>query len=73
MYPQITIEPKQDLLIYGAQYKLWRDGIYIGIATWTDDKNIGDAFTEEATDIKGRPCRFVFQADEWELIPKDNG
>lgn len=66
-------ELKQDLLIYGKQYRVFRDGIFLGVATWTDDKNIGDAFLEEFTDRKGRPAFNVFQADEWELIPSENG
>lgn len=66
-------EPRQDLLIYGATYKLWRDGIFLGTATWTDDKNIGDSFQSEFTDDKGREAVNVFEADEWQLIPKDNG
>lgn len=35
---------RQDVLIYGKDYHLWRDGKYIGIAIYTDDPNIEDSF-----------------------------
>lgn len=66
-------EPKQDLLIYGREYNLWRDGIFLGTATWTDDKNIGDSFIQQTIHEKFGLTNTVFQADEWELIPENNG
>lgn len=32
----------QECLAYGCKYKLWRNGKYIGVATWTKDDNFGD-------------------------------
>ena len=54
-------EKRQDFLIYGKEYDLFRDGKYIGSAVWTDDDNIGDAF------IKKQPNgdNLVFTSDEW--------
>lgn len=54
---------KQDLLIYGKEYHLWRNGEYLGTATWTDDENIGESFIKQ--DKNG--IMTVFFADEWEL------
>lgn len=56
----------QDILIYNAEYKLYRDGEYIGNAFWKEDENVGDSFqTIEDGFI------VVWKADEWELIPKN--
>ena len=52
---------KNDLLIYGVEYKLYRDGEFIGLATFTDDENIGDAFINVLED----GTNHVFMADEW--------
>jgi hypothetical protein len=59
---------KQDILIYGKEYKLWRDGIFLGTAIYTDDKIHGDVFIKRkmlSNDMEGFE---VFAADEWELI-----
>jgi len=55
-----------DLLIYGKEYDLWREGKYIGSAIWTDDENIGDSFLKE-NDKGGFD---VYIADEWKLKTK---
>lgn len=58
---------KQDLLIYGKQYKLWRDGIFLGTGIYTDDKIHGDCFLKKI--VRNEMESFeVFVADEWELI-----
>lgn len=54
---------KQDLLVYGKTYKLWRDGVFLGTATYTDDKHNGDVFLR----MDGEKA-IVFAADEWELV-----
>ena len=64
-----SLNPKKDeqaILIYGSKYHLWRDGEYLGIATWTKDENVGDSFQEDT----GTGVRNVFIADKWELIIK---
>jgi hypothetical protein len=58
---------KQDFLIYGKQYKIYRDGKQLGVATFTDDKIHGDVFLQTEI-IKGKEAYFVCQADEWELV-----
>lgn len=63
-----SLNPKEDekaILVYGGQYHLWRDGKYIGVATWTKDENIGDSFQ----DTTGEYVE-VFKADKWQLIVK---
>jgi len=55
-------------LIPGHEYNLWRDGEYIGHATWTIDKNIGPAFISKSDDEFGNSINEVFIADKWELI-----
>lgn len=59
-----------DDLIYNRNYKLWRDGEFIGVATWTNDNNIGDAFISLTVDKKYGMIREVYQADKWELMPE---
>lgn len=34
-----------DPLIFGREYHIYREGEYLGIATYQDDKNIGYDFT----------------------------
>lgn len=58
---------KQDLLIYGKEYKLWREGKYLGKATWTEDNNIGDSFLKAVITTTGEMGYEVYWADEWEM------
>jgi hypothetical protein len=58
---------KQDPLIYGKHYKLWRNGVFIGIAMFVHDKFHGDVFLKEEI-IKGKSAFSVFAADEWEIV-----
>jgi hypothetical protein len=60
------MEKRNDLLIYGAEYYLYRDGEYIGYAVWTDDENIGEAFIENLPN----GSLLVYNADEWEIKSK---
>ena len=55
----------QDLLIYGKEYDLWRDGVFIGTATYTDDPNIGDCFLKDAINDTGELTNLVYIPDEW--------
>ncbi|MBS0647371.1 MAG: hypothetical protein JSR97_12400 [Verrucomicrobia bacterium] len=70
-----SLNPKTDeqaILIYGKKYKLWREGEYLGIATWTKDENVGDSFqTHEEKNDEGFYAVKVFIADKWELVVKD--
>ena len=61
-----SVNPKpfqQPILIYGCQYHLWRNGEYLGVATWTKDSNFGDGFQRESS----KNAEVVI-ADKWELI-----
>jgi hypothetical protein len=58
---------RQDLLIYGKGYRLWCDGKYIGIATYTEDPNIGDSFLKESKTTEGEDCYEVHIPDEWQF------
>lgn len=57
---------RQDLLIYGRTYKLWRNGKFLGTAIYTNDKHHGDVFLKKVirNDSEGFE---VFMADEWQL------
>ncbi len=59
--------PRQDFLIYGKEYHLWRDGKYLGTATYTDDENVGEAFLKSMINDTGELCHGVYIADEWEF------
>jgi hypothetical protein len=70
-----SLNPKQEeqtILMYGSEYHLWRDGSYLGIATWTQDENVGDSFQESVLDEEtGLIIQHVFIADKWELKIKN--
>ena len=59
---------RQDLLIYGKEYHLWLNGKYLGIATYTDDPNIGDSFLKGITNDTNEDCFQVYIADEWQFV-----
>lgn len=67
-----SLNPKGDekyILIYGKEYKLWRDGEYIGTAIWTEDENVGDSFQNKRLDPKTlNYINDIYVADAWELI-----
>lgn len=69
-----SINPKKDeqaILVYGGKYRLWREGEYLGVATWTKDENVGDSFQESVLDEEsGLVIQNVFMADKWELVVK---
>lgn len=68
-----SLNPKEDekhILIYNSKYKLWRDGVYLGIATWTKDHNVGDSFQVKVINEEGQEMNEVYVADKWELIIK---
>jgi len=70
-----SLNPKDDekaILIYGSKYKCWRNGNYIGIATWTKDENVGDSFQVKSI-IEGQEVIQVYVADKWELVINKRG
>ena len=58
----------QECLAYGCKYKLWRNGKYIGVATWTKDDNVGDSFQNESINDTGETVNVVYVADKWVLL-----
>lgn len=58
---------ERHILIYGSEYHLWREGKYLGVATWTQDNNVGDSFQVETTNEAGDRIREVYTADKWQL------
>lgn len=64
------LNPDGDLhpeLIYNQQYRVFRDGKYLGVATWTQDDNVGDSFQIETTS-PGYPAIEIVIADKWEIL-----
>jgi hypothetical protein len=63
----------QALLLYNSKYHLWKDGEYLGIATWTKDENVGDSFQSSFFDKEeGSIVQRVYEADKWELVIDKN-
>lgn len=54
-------------LIVGVDYKLWREGAYLGIATFTDDPNNGLCFLRAVVTKSGELAHEVYIADKWEM------
>lgn len=66
-----SLNPKENekhILIFGSKYKLWRDGEFIGVGTWTQDLNVGDSFQNKSVSNSGILLNEVIVADKWELI-----
>ena len=55
------------ILKYGDEYHLWKDGKYLGVATWTKDEKLGDCFQTSFIDETGRLLCEVYIADKWLL------
>lgn len=53
-----------DELEYGKTYLIWRDGEFIGEATWTKDDNVGDSFLAKEL-INDQEVNMVYFADSW--------
>lgn len=58
---------QQHILIFNREYDLWRDGKYLGKATWVEDSNVGNSFQKQVVDDKGRIITQVFVVDTWVL------
>jgi hypothetical protein len=65
---QDELELRQDFLIYGKEYHLWRDKKYIGKAIYTDDLNIGDSFLKKIINDTNEECFEVHIPDEWQFV-----
>jgi hypothetical protein len=60
-------EEDKAILFYGSKYKLWLHGDYIGTATWTHDRLVGDSFQNRVI-VDGTLLQFVYVADRYELV-----
>lgn len=58
---------RQDLLIEGKDYHLFRDGEYLGIAKYMDDPYVGESFLKEIKTTQGEDGYGVYMADEWQF------
>ena len=54
----------QDFLIYGKEYKVSRDGKFIGVAEYMDDPMHGDGFFMKHES----GALMVCVVDEWEFV-----
>jgi hypothetical protein len=63
--------PSDDLLIYGKEYRIFRDGKCLGVAKWLEDEMHGDGFfidKEQEVFGKKQNVRTVFiDIDFWEF------
>lgn len=59
---------RQDFLIYGREYHVYRDGKYLGTATFSDDKIHGDVFLKKKILKSGDEALEVFVVDEWQFV-----
>lgn len=56
-----------DPLIFGKMYHCWREGLYLGTSTYTDDDNIGPSFQVMVVLKSGELAIEVVIPDQWEL------
>lgn len=56
---------ENDLPIYGKDYHTWRDDKYTGIATFTDDPNIGDSFLRNSINDTNEEIFEVHIPEKW--------
>lgn len=64
-----SLNPKPDeSLIPGKTYDLWRNGEYLGTATWTEDENIGNSFQSQEVSEDGELINLVYTADTWKIV-----
>lgn len=49
-----------ELAEFGKYYKCYREGIFIGIALFVDDENIGPSFIKQSVDNEGRLINEVY-------------
>jgi len=53
---------------FNKEYHCWLDGEYLGIATFTDDENIGPAFLSMAVSTDGELVFEVYNPNIWILL-----
>jgi hypothetical protein len=68
MKPSKEIRDKNFKLVYDRRYRLWKGSEYLGVATWTEDSDAGDAFLKDPETFDGGAKHYtpVWDADRWE-------
>ena len=51
--------------VYNKEYHIFREGKYLGIATWKQDSNVGDHFNKQYVDEREGVINLVHIADRW--------
>lgn len=63
------VEPNEsDILIFDREYHCWRDGKYIGEATYEDDHNVGPSFIKLSVSPNGELIHEVYIPTKYKLI-----
>lgn len=55
-------------LIFDKVYHCWREGLYLGTATYMDDENIGPSFQVMVVMESGELASEVVIPDQWEIL-----
>lgn len=65
------IKPK-DALIFGRNYSLWKDGVFLNVGVWTDDVHNGEVFITKH-ESGAMLVTHIEQLDSWimEVVPND--
>jgi hypothetical protein len=63
-----TMEKIVEVRVYNQEYHIWREGEYLGVATWQHDNNLGDAFVKAIVTEKGEAAYEVYIADKWKQL-----
>lgn len=56
---------------FGFVYQCWRDGVYIGEATFTDDPVIGGNFLSQSVNPNGLLISTVYLPDSWVKVKSE--
>ena len=59
---------KSDIAIFEREYHCWKKGEYIGIATLTDDENVGPSFLSMSVSSNGELIHEVYMPDKFILV-----
>lgn len=54
--------------IFGEKYHCWRNDKYIGVATFTDDENIGPSFLNKKINDTNEESFEVYRPKKWILV-----
>lgn len=63
------VEPNEsDILIFDKEYHCWRDGDYIGVATYVDDVNVGPSLISMSISPDGELIHEVYIPTKYKLV-----